>query len=424
MSVSSEAAASRGPADRLRTRWADGLLTTGLVAAALGACCSIPLMYGAYAVSAAGALLLPRPFAAFLIAWPWAAALSAWMCLTTLLSPYAVGFSAPGFVYTWPAVAVWGLAVSRLRRLEVLPALLALGGALALALGILQYVIGFDGMARPLRLSSGGERWVHATGFYSHWIRYGDGMAIWGAWLAALLLSWPGGRRLRWLAVGGSLVAAGMGVAVSSARGAVLAFAAGVWGAFAGGGVRRAVVGTGVIIVLVAALLGCLWLQQPERVQNAVQGQDGRNFIWRAAWQAFIQHPLTGVGHGAYNAAATAVVDAGLAPRGVESPAMGNAHSSYLSLLVLHGIPGLGLWLGWLTVLVVAIWRRRAGHPAAWPVALATVLVLLVGGLTEDLAAYASSRFQLFLGLGIALGLAGRNRGETAFLHPCESSRS
>ena len=89
-----------------------------------------------------------------------------------------------------------------------------------------------------------------------------------------------------------------------------------------------------------------------------------------------------------------------------------SAHSSYLSLLALHGLPGLLLWLGWLGSVLQAVWRRRHAHPAAWPLALATVLVVLTGGLTEDLAAYASSRFQLFFGLALALGLTAAPRDD------------
>lgn len=387
-----------------RHRFADWLLYLGLISAAAGVCVSIPLMYVGLGLGLAGSALLGRAVLAFCAGWQWAVALAAWMCLTTWLSPFQIRFNTPGFAYCWLAVPVWALAVSRCaHRRGVMLALLAGGGA-ALLLGIAQFVIGFDQGHVPFRCAPEGRRFQVASGFYSHWIRFGDAMAIWSAWLMALATR-------PWL-VGVSAGVGAVGVIVSGARGAVLALAVGMWGACSTTW-RRSLFAAVAGLLLVVCAGGVLWQLSPGRVKNLFDGRDGRTYIWAAAWQVVLQHPLTGIGNGAYDQAATAVVDAGLAERNPrETPAMGNCHNSYLSLLVLYGVPGLVLWFGWLFAVVRGVLRRPLGqlqrHPAVVPVLLATLGVMLVGGLTEDLAAYASSRFQLFFGLALALGLAAR----------------
>ena len=389
-----------------RDDWADRLLYLGLICAAAGVCVSIPLMYIGLGLSLAGALLLWPEARGFLVGWRWAVLFSLWTCGCTLLSPYPIGFKLPGFVTCWIALPVWALAVARCgNRRGVLIALVS-GGAVALTLGVIQFCVGFDQSNGPLRVGLEGRKFQVASGFYSHWIRFGDAMAIWSAWLMALATSATATRP----ALAG--VAAGMGIVgvlVSGARGAVLALAAGMWGAFSTTW-RRSVGAAlaGVVVVLISG--GILWQVWPERVRNTLNGQDGRTYIWATSWQIIKQHPVHGVGNGAYNHAAVAVVDAGLAPRNPdETVRMGNAHNSFVSLAVLYGVPGLVLWLGWLTSVVLGIFRHRQRHPAIMPLVFATLGVILVGGLTEDLAAYAASRFQLFFGLALALGLALRH---------------
>lgn len=392
---------------RLRDLAADWLPLAGAGLAGLGMCTSVPLVYAGYATAGAGALLRWRELGAVLAGWPWAVALSAWLWLTTWLSPYDVRPIPPGFAYCWPALAVWALALSRPRALAIALSTLAAGAAAAVLLAVGQFAIGYDIARRPWRIAADGERLVHSSGFYSHWIRFGDACAIACAWLLAAGAHLPIARlrpRLRTTVV---VMAGSLGVLLSGARGALPALVAGIWGAQVGRGWRRLLPACLLAGAVATAALAALAWHQPERVAEVAGGRNGRTYIWQAAWQVFLQRPLTGVGNGAYDQAATAVVDAGLAPRNPEEPpAMGNAHSSYLSLLALHGLPGLLLWFAWLGSVLRAVWQRRQAHPAAWPLALATVLVVLSGGLTEDLAAYASSRFQLFFGLALALGLA------------------
>lgn len=97
---------------------------------------------------------------------------------------------------------------------------------------------------------------------------------------------------------------------------------------------------------------------------------EGRTDGWRAALWMAGRHPLTGVGHGAYDAEfADAKLE--LAGRGVrffrgqELPSFANAHNEYLEAAAEWGLPGAAA-LGWaLWVLIAAVRRRLAVAPAA-----------------------------------------------------------
>ena len=389
--------------------WSDRALFMGLAIAALGMTTSVPLVYVGYGLTAVGALAEPQRLRPFLVGWPWAVAFSVWMALAGLVSPYASNRIPPGFAYCWPVMAVWALAASNRRRLVVAWWALAVGAFCAAVLALAQVTIGYRGDARPLRVDPAGIRGQMSSGFYSHWIRFGDAMACATLWLVGWLQTGLSSRHQARL---GSVAVAMIGTFatfISSARGAFLALIGGAWLLAAGLVSRRRLalvtVGLGVVVTVAVMLAPPIY---QERLRNALSGQDGRIYIWNTAWQTFLQRPWIGVGDGAYNQAAAATVAAGLSPAGPEGPEMGNAHNSFLSLLVLYGVPGLVLWSGWLLSVVRHLWQRRANHPAVWPITLATLGVVLVGGLTEDLAAYASSRFQLFFGLALALGLTAQ----------------
>ncbi len=394
-----------------RAQWAERLLLAGLVVASAGICTSVPLMYVGMALCLAGTLLTGMAALAFCAGWQWAVALSLWMCLSAWCSPYLVRHDPPGFVFCWLALPAFALAVARHGDRRAVRLALLAGGAVALLLAIVQFSVGFDQDRVPLRIGPAGRRFIVSSGFYSHWIRFGDAMAIWAVWMMAL-------SPRPWMTWGAAFLGV-LGVFVSGARGAVLALAVGMWGALSTSW-RRSLVAALAGVLLVVGVGFVLQFTAPQRMEKLLNGQDGRTYIWATSWQVFKQHPVMGIGNGAYNQAATAVVEAGLAPRNPsgEGPDMGNAHNSYLSLLVLYGVPGLVLWGGWLVAVVRAILRHRQRHPAIMPVLMATLGVVLVGGLTEDLAAYASSRFQLFFGLALALGMALRQSTEPQLSEP------
>ena len=391
-----------------RAWWSDVALACGLVVAAFGMCTSIPVVYVGYALAAVGALLQFRSLTPFMIGWPWAVAFSVWMTVCGLLSPFEASRVPPGWAYCWPALPLWALAASQPRRLSLAMRGLLGGAVFASSLALVQFIVGYRNDASPWRVDSNGIRYVKASGFYSHWIRFGDALAFASLWLVAWFYRTMASSQCQAWWRSGVCALMAMGIVatfISSARGAFLAFIVGGWVMAAGllSWRRLGVVTLGLIVVLgVAGVIA--WPTHGERIQSALAGKDGRTYIWHTAWETFCLYPVTGVGHRGYDPAALATVARGLSPAGPEGANMGNAHNSFLSLLVLYGIPGFLLWCGWLTSVVRHLWRLRQRHPAVWPLVLATLGVFLVGSLTEDLAAYASSRFQLFFGLALALG--------------------
>ncbi len=392
---------------RTRAWWSDAALMCGIVIAAFGMCTSVPVVYVGYVLAAVGALLQPRQITPFLIGWQWAVAFSLWMTVCGFLSPFAVSRVPPGWVYCWPALPLWALAASQPRRLRSAMWALLGGAVVATCLAVVQFMVGYRNDAQPWRVDSNGVRQLKASGFYSHWIRFGDALAFASLWLVAWFYRMA--RRHTWWLYGllGLIAMGVVATFISSARGAFLAFIIGGW-VLAAGLLpwRRLALVTISMIVLLSVIGLAAWPTQGPRIQNALAGKDGRTFIWHTAWETFRLYPITGVGHRGYDQAAVATVAHGLSEAGPEGANMGNAHNSFLSLLVLYGIPGLFLWCGWLASVVRHLWRHRQRHPAVWPLVLATLGVFLVGSLTEDLAAYASSRFQLFFGLALALGCA------------------
>lgn len=395
-----------------RECWADRLLTLGLILASIGICISIPLVYAGYAVCGVGALLIPRRLVPFLVGSGWALALSIWIVVCGWHSPYRNEAIPPAWTFCWPALPIWALAASHPGRAWKAWLGMATSAILTGMLAMLQFTCGFRPDLPPFRLGHGGERWTQSSGFYSHWIRYGDAQAFATVWLVALLHSLQRRAFWRWAGIALVGVLGTASVAVSGSRGAIMAL-------FAGAGVlvvgmlswRRGLLSLAILVGLFAVTIVLLWPVHGERLMNVVGGHDGRTFIWRTAWETVCLHPWMGVGGFAYDDAATQTVANGFSAAGPEGPRMGNAHNSFLSLLVLYGIPGLILWLGWMTSIVRHLWRLRHRHPAVWPLGLATVGVFLVGSLTEDLAAYATSRFQLLFGLALALGCTAFSPG-------------
>lgn len=388
-----------------REWWADQVMAVGLALSSIGICTSVPLVYVGYVVTGIGALLIPQQIAPFLVGSGWAIALSAWIVLCGWLSPYSNEAIPPAWTFCWPALSVWAFAASHPRRIKNAWIGVAISGALAGGLALIQFTVGYRQDLAPLRMGGDGERGVQASGFYSHWIRYGIGQAFITMWVVAWLHALP--RPAIWRLAGIFLVGllGIMFVVISGARGAILALFVGAWVLTIGVlPWRRALVSSMILLGLLGAAVFLIWPVHGARLMDVLAGRDGRTFIWHTAWETFSLHPWLGVGGFAYDESASVTVAQGLSQPGPEGERMGNAHNSFLSLLVLYGIPGLILWMGWVARVVLHIWRLRHRHPGAWPLVLATLGVFIVGSLTEDLAAYAASRFQLFFGLALALG--------------------
>jgi O-antigen ligase len=89
-----------------------------------------------------------------------------------------------------------------------------------------------------------------------------------------------------------------------------------------------------------------------------------RSQIWQAGLHVFEEHPIVGVGAGAFGAAVEPILGAPRAP-----------HQTFLSVLVGQGIIGLLLFLAMFAAAGAAIWRMPSLPRAFWSVLLLTLAV-------------------------------------------------
>jgi O-antigen ligase len=381
--------------------WGLRLIQAGLLIACLGACVSPPLLNIGLGLGVAGGLVARVPAHRLPGFWV-ASGLALWMLLCTAVNHAPTQrFDYPGWAYTWPALYVFAFAAAdqRLRRWALF--LLCLGGISAVALGVMQFWIGLDTGHPPLRVGSDGQQQTRAVGWFSHHIRFGIAMAQ----MSVVALAMDAcGWSWRWRMI--PVVLGMLGVALSSSRGALMALAGGVACTLAVRGRKWIVVGVVGSAVVVGLGIAASLVVQPDRATQALQGQDVRWQVWRTALLIIRDNPWCGVGPAGFDQAYTAVVTAGrsiITDPWALSP--GNAHNQFLSLGTYYGMPGAILYAVWLFVVIRDLWRSRAAA-GVWPLACGTVVVALVGGLTEDLANYATSRHGLFILLAIACGLA------------------
>lgn len=129
----------------------------------------------------------------------------------------------------------------------------------------------------------------------------------------------------------------------------------------------RVVSAAGLLVVIMA---GAIWMGGDEVSERLASMRDemgnfelsadrndgSRAAIWKSTWEMIKEHPLTGVGFGAYWIAISSY------HRGSGTLVPSEAHNDYLELLASGGIAGVAL-AGWFVVLVIrrALRRLRTG---------------------------------------------------------------
>lgn len=295
----------------------------------------------------------------------------------------------------------WSAALDR-GRLGRLLAGLAIPGSLMAVLAILQ----FHGGYRPLQFTGGEEgarlgvtSLAGNAGDLASFLVIPGMIAQWG--LQRALAAGAARRPLKVSLWAGALLLALWALAATQTVTAILALVVATalfWAIVLPR--RRALPAAAAVVVLAVLLVAAVpaLRQRAERVGGAVAAGEwnaaltGRLDGWYAALWMAREHPLTGVGHGAYRAEfATAKLD--LLADGVDlyrshaDPFFANAHNDLLEAVAEWGLPG-ALALLW--ALGVLGWSmRRAGEAAgvgvarpdhALAVALATALLVLALG--------------------------------------------
>lgn len=226
--------------------------------------------------------------------------------------------------------------------------------------------------------------------------------------MAALvvLIAWyvRSGRALPALTATAAASTAVMALLLTLSRAAILAVGVGVVVTIARTSVRAAVA-TIVAGVLVAAIAYPVFLDlrlnrtfgsSGDAGQAALSASDKlRGGQAVAAVGAFIASPLLGHGFGTFSE---------ISPAYSKQDVLTSAHNAFLKLAAEQGALGLGLFIGFLGAIAVALWRVGIGP---WSAGLAVIGVIGAFSLTGDTLSSAQATAPAFVLLALALIAAG-----------------
>lgn len=159
-----------------------------------------------------------------------------------------------------------------------------------------------------------------------------------------------------------------------------------------------------VIVTLVGILLiAIMSFIHPEMFHNIASG-NGRDKIFLASFEIFMQYPITGVGGGQFfqQEYQKAWVDLGI--NGIGSSlhkGIGHAHNDYIMLLVHHGLPAMILWFGFIIHSFLFVLKYGSRKESVVFVSLA--MMHHVAGLSETYLDYSTTTYAIFLCYGVLL---------------------
>lgn len=273
------------------------------------------------------------------------------------------------------------------------------------------------GIRQPFYFDPLLSRHLTATGLIDNPNVVGSYMTLLTVIFAAAALRVPGWRR--WLYTLGAIVTTA-GVLVSQTRTAFIALIAGLLLLAVGRSVKRIVVAVTAVAILFGAgvylknpaVMNVLALPQRVRTESLEVATSGRAAPVAAALQMMRDHPLTGVGPGAFKyhfmRYKSLVVDRyPRTLRGTTGTNFGEAHNDHAQLLAETGLPGYLLFLATIFVIVRAVRERKttdARSSIARGIALPLAGTLLVLALAQFPLYVAITRQLLVTMAGLLIG--------------------
>lgn len=218
----------------------------------------------------------------------------------------------------------------------------------------------------------------------------------------------------------GALTAAALSLAafaLTGSRGGIVGLGVALVAAVAFGGRWRLRIAFAAVAVTTLAVGYYTMLAPPllkDRIMTATEGEvsraDTRSTIWTVAWRMAMDHPVSGVGVGNFEARSIDyIIEPGTTyrtDRVIDNP--GAAHNSYLGPLAEIGIVGLGLLLSILAFSLASVVRavRRFERNRDGPMEVLSrgLFIALVGVLTS--AFFISAESNKFIWLMLAMGPA------------------
>jgi O-antigen ligase len=327
----------------------------------------------------------------------------------------------------WPIFAPFVLAAA-IPDERVLRNMLALALSMAALMGlygVLQHFTGADyfrleqSISRPAPATA--DRFIAIGNFEAH-TTYAFSLAF-PALLAGALAAEAGAHWLARLALSLAAGTAIAGIVVSYVRSIWigLLFGVGAVAVLRRGRAVRIAIGLAVVAVVAVAAVPTLRARALSIVDPAYNA--GRVYIWERSWRMLADHPVTGIGFGAYRVVHEAYFDPDAPPEQV--PRTG-AHSSYLHLAVETGVLGLVafLWIwirffGWARAALQRIPPGRRFARGFMAGAMAGVVCFLVGSFFQESFFDGEVAFMLWFVVGGAFAL---ERAEEGVLAPSEAA--
>lgn len=146
---------------------------------------------------------------------------------------------------------------------------------------------------------------------------------------------------------------------------------------------------TGALLVFQSFIPQATWTRLTSAKSSITSGDlGGRVPLWKESLKAFAEHPLTGVGSGAFR---------------VVNPYKAVAHNTYLSVLAEQGLVGFGLFAAILAV----VFLSALHHPRTELIFWVTTLVVLLIGITVQTWEFTKTTFLI-----LSLVVVGASVGE------------
>lgn len=346
------------------------------------------------------ALIVFRPQLPWITPFWWMLGFILWEWISDFLGPYhGDGMEGGGIGYHF--ILLFMPLCLPLINYSLLLIYISVGAITSALLIWIQGIVGIDLKSPPLRISwEGGGIQHRPSGFYGRpWVT----QFIHSLVTLVVLPNVAWNKPRSWLLITGLF----SGVIFPQVRGVIAAFitALGIQILFMKQAANSRTLVRRVAILGVVAIIsiGTIAIIHPTFGKNLLTG-NGRDKIFTASFQVFLQHPHTGIGGGEHfkQHYQQAWIDLGWhtePPHFLET--IGHTHSDYLLLLAHHGWPALVLWLGF----VIHCWRFvwRYGNQQERIVFTSLVIMHQVAGLAETYLDYSNTTYAIILCYGLAL---------------------